>query len=423
VNHRVDSWVVDRFGLLQERQFRLLFIGRTVSMLGSAMAPVALAFAVLDTLRGSASDIGIVLACRQVPVVLLILLGGVWGDRLPRNVVMVASNVLSGASQAAAAALLLAGRAQLWELAVLAVANGASSAFFFPASAGVVPLTVSPPLLQQANAALRLGLNATTIAGAALGGLLVAATNPGVAILLDAVSYLVAAVALRWIRLPLAMRAAGASVAHDLRLGWRDFRSRGWLWAIVVQFGLVNAVESGSINVLGPGVAKAYFGGAAGWGLVLTAQTVGLVVSGLLMLRWKPRRILLTATFGAFGLALPPLVLARPLPLGGVLAAGFLAGVGMEVFGVLWQTAMQQEIPTEMLSRLSSYDALGSWALIPVGSALAAPVASVIGTSWTFVTAAAVVVLATGLVLLSRDVRTLERRGADLGGAPSAGRA
>jgi MFS family permease len=407
-----------RFVPLREREFRLLFIGRTVSMLGSAMAPVALAFAILDTLHGSPTDIGIVLACRQVPVVLLLLLGGVLGDRLPRNLVMVASNGLSGGSQAVAAVLLLTGRAQLWELAVLAAVNGASSAFFFPASAGVIPLTVTPALLQQANATLRLGLNTTTIAGAALGGLLVAATNPGIAILVDAVSYVAAAWALGLMRLPTGARAAPSSVLHDMRVGWGDFRSRGWLWAIVVQFGVVNAAESGAVNVLGPGVAKAHFGGAAGWGLVLTAQTAGLVVSGLLLLRWKPRRLLLTATFGAFGLVLLPLVLAHPLPFGGVVAGAFIAGVGLEIFGVLWQTAMQQEIPADKLSRLSSYDALGSWALIPIGSALAAPVASAVGTAPTFLGVAAIVVTATVLVLLSRDVRTLERRGAAHAGPP-----
>jgi MFS family permease len=399
-----------RFGALRERQFRLLFVGRTVSMLGTAMAPVALAFAILNTLHGSASDIGIVLACRQVPVVVLLLVGGVWGDRLPRNLVMVASNVISGASQGIAAALLLSGHATLSELAALAALNGASTAFFFPASAGVLPLLVTKPLLQRANAALRLGLNITTIAGAALGGLLVAATNPGVAIAIDAASYLLAAVALaRMIRLPSSTRVAAESVLHGLRAGWRDFTSRGWLWAIVVQFGIVNAVESGAVNVLGPGVAKAHFGGPAAWGLILTMQTLGLVASGLVLLRWRPRRILLAATFGAFGLALLPLVLARPLPLGGVMAGAFCAGVGMEVFGVLWQTAMQQEIPIEKLSRLSSYDALGSWALIPIGSALTAPIASALGTTRTFVGVVAVVVIVTSLVLFSSDVRTLQR--------------
>jgi MFS family permease len=374
------------------------------------MAPVALAFAVLNTLHGSPTDIGIVLAVRQVAVILLLLFGGVWGDRLQRNRVMVSSNVVSGVSQAIAGALLLTGRATLWELAALAALNGASSAFFFPASTGVIPQTVPQTMLQQANAALRLGLNTTTIAGAAIGGIIVAATNPGLAILVDALSYGVAAVALALMHLPAGLRMEGSSVVHELREGWRDFWSRTWLWGIVMQFGILNAAESGAVNVLGPNVAKHHLGGPAGWGLILTAQTVGLILSGLLLLRWRPRRLLLVATFGAFGIALPCLALAGPLPLLAVLLFAFAAGCSMEIFGVLWGTALQQEIPQERLSRVSSYDALGSWVLMPLGFAIAGPIAAAIGDRATFLGAAAIVIVASTLVLFSRDVRTLERR-------------
>jgi len=379
-------------------------------MLGSAMAPVALAFAILNTLHGSPSDIGIVLAVRQVVLIVLLLFGGVWGDRLRRNRVMVGSNVVSGLSQAVAAALLLSGGAALWELAVLAAVNGASSAFFVPASTGVIPQTVPPTMLQEANAALRLGLNATTITGAAIGGVIVAATNPGIAILADAVSYGVAAVALALMHLPAGLRLEESSVVQELRDGWHDFWSRTWLWGIVVQFGVLNAAESGAVNVLGPNVAKQHLGGPAGWGLILTAQAVGLIVSGLLLLRWRPRRLLLVATFGAFAIALPCLALARPLALPAVLVFAFGAGCGAQIFGVLWGTAVQQEIPQERLSRISSYDALGSWVLMPIGFAIAGPVAAAIGDRATFLGAAATVIVASALVLLSRDVRTLERR-------------
>ena len=184
-----------RLGPLHEREFRLLFTGRTISMAGSAMAPVALAFAALD-LTGSNTDLGIVLAARQLPVILFLLIGGVISDRLPRHRVMVLSNLVSGASQACVAALILTGHAQIEELAALAAVNGMSSAFFFPASSGIVPQTVPLGLLQQANATLRLGLNGTSIIGAAIGGILVAAIGPGWAIAVDAASYGIAAAAL-----------------------------------------------------------------------------------------------------------------------------------------------------------------------------------------------------------------------------------
>jgi MFS family permease len=401
---------VSLLGPLHERDFRLLFAGQTTSRLGTAMAPVALAFAVLTTLHGSATDLGYVLAARQLAVVVLLLFGGVWADRLPRHHVMVFSNLASGAAQAGTAVLLLAGSARLWELAALAVVNGASSAFFFPAAVGIIPQTVPSQMLQQANATLRLAMNGTSIAGAALGGLVVAAANPGVAIACDAASYVLAAGALAAIRLPKGLRMEGSTVFRELRAGWRDFWLRPWLWAIVLQFGIVNAAQSGAVNVLGPEVAKRHLGGAAAWGTVLTAETAGVVLCGVMMLRWQPRLILRTATYSVFSIALILLALAVPLPFPLVVAAAFATGFGIEIFGVLWDTAMQQEIPQDMLSRLSSYDALGSWVLIPIGLAVAGPIGDAIGARATFLGAAGLTVGATLLVLLSRDVRTLERR-------------
>lgn len=408
------SILLSRLGPLREREFRLLFAGRTISMAGSAMAPVALAFAVLNTLHGSATDLGLVLTVRQIPAVVFLLFGGVWSDRLPRHRVMVASNLLSGASQAVAAALLLSGHAQLWQLAVLAAANGSSSAFFWPASTGIVPQTVSLPMLQQANATLRLALNATNIGGAALGGILVAATSPGWAIAFDAATYGLAALTIGAMNLPAGSRIEGSTVFLELREGWDDFWSRPWLWAIVLQFGVVNAVENGAVQIFGPTVAKEHLGGPAAWGAVLTAVSAGLVLSGLLMLRWRPRRILLVATLAVFPFVFPLLALAVPAPLAIVIAAGFLAGFFVEIFGVLWDTAMQQEIPLEKLSRLSAYDALGSIVLTPIALATLGPIGAAMGIRATLIGCAVLTVAATAPVLLSRDVRTLERRTAPL---------
>jgi MFS family permease len=398
-----------RSGPLGERPFRLLFLGRTTSFIGNAFANVALAFAVLE-LTGSKADLGYVLAARSLPQVVFLLVGGIWADRLPRHRVMVVSNVVSGLSQAAIAALLLLGHAQLWHLMVLGAVNGLSSAFFFPAAVGIVPQTVSQPMLQSANALLRLGTNASWIGGAALGGLIVAATNPGIGLACDAASFLIAALLLGLIRLPPGLRMEGSNFRAELAEGWREFSSRPWLWSIVLQFGFVNAVELGTENVLGPSIANDHFGGAAAWGLILTAQSTGLVLGGLLMLRFRPRRILLAATLG-FLLTIPFLLaLAGPIPLVAIVAAAAIAGIGSEIFGILWDTAMQQEIAEEKLSRVSSYDALGSFVLIPLGLAVAGPVAEAIGTRSTILAAAAVSLTATLAVLLVRDVRTISRR-------------
>jgi MFS family permease len=402
-------WSERSRGPFREREFTLLFLARTTSVTGSAFANVALAFAVLE-LTGSKADLGYVLAARSVPQVVFLLVGGIWADRLPRNRVMLGSNVVSGLSQAAIAALLFAGHAQISHLIVLAALNGASSAFFFPASAGIVPQTVPARMLQNANALLRVGMNASVIGGAALGGLIVAATSPGVGIAVDAGSFFLAALFTAFMRIPTSLRMKGSNFVAELADGWREFSSRPWLWAIVVQFGFVNAVELGTENVLGPAIAKDHFGGAAAWGLILTAQSLGLVAGGVALLRFRPRRILLAATLG-FLLTVPFLLaLAVPLPLAGVVFAAGFAGIGLEVFQVLWETAMQQEIPQEKLSRVSSYDALGSFVLIPLGLAAAGPVAEIAGTRPTILGAAAISLTATLAVLLVRDVRTIPRR-------------
>ena len=164
----VDS----RLGPLAEPQFRLLYAGQAVSLLGDALVPVALAFAVLD-LTGSATDLGLVLAAQILPLALFLLAGGVWADRLPRQLVMLASDLVRCAVQAVLAALLLSGRAQLWELIVTAAIYGVAEAFFRPASTGLIPATVSPGRLQQANALLGMTTNGAWILGPALAGILV----------------------------------------------------------------------------------------------------------------------------------------------------------------------------------------------------------------------------------------------------------
>jgi MFS family permease len=396
-------------GPFGQREFRLLFLGRTTSLVGSAFANVALAFAVLE-LTGSKADLGYVLAARSVPQVVFLLAGGIWADRLPRHRVMVGSNVISGLSQSAVAALLLSGHARIWQLATLAAVNGGSSAFFLPASTGIVPQTVPRPLLQSANALLRMGLNASFIGGAALGGVVVGATSPGVGIAVDGASFFLAAASLGAMRTPATLRMEGSSFVAELREGWREFSSRTWLWAIVAQFAIVNSMEQGAEQVLGPAIAKAHLGGATGWGLVLTAGSLGLLAGSFVLLHFRPERPLFAATLG-FLLTIPfPLMLSIPASLALVVVAAALAGIGIEVFSILWDTTLQQEIAQEKLSRVSSYDALGSFVLTPLGLAAAGPVAQAAGTRETMLGAAALSLGATLAVLLSHDVRTIRRR-------------
>jgi MFS family permease len=351
-----------------------------------------------------------VLAAGSLPTIVFLLVGGIWADRLPRHHVMVGSNLVSGACQAAVAALLFAGVAQVWEIAALAAVRGAAIAFFFPASGGIVPQTVPQSLLQQANALLRLSRNATFIVGGALAGLVVAATSPATGIAVDAATFFIAAAFIGAMHLPAGLRMEATSFTADLAEGWREFSSRTWLWAIVLQFSVVNAVVLGAQGVLGPAIANESLHGAAGWGFVLAAEAAGLAAGGLVMLRLRPRRMLLAATIGML-LTVPLLFgLAVPVTLAAVCLLAFVSGMGMETFGVLWDTTMQQEIPQDRLSRVYSYDALGSWALVPLGLAAVGPISEAIGTQATLVGAGLLSLGATLAVLLVRDVRELPRR-------------
>ncbi|MGI9113080.1 MAG: MFS transporter [Gaiellaceae bacterium] len=394
---------------LREREFRLFFAGRAVSLLGGAIAPVALAFAVLD-LTGSKTDLGLILAAREIPLVLFLLVGGIFADRIPRNRVMVGANAASALSQAVAAALLITGNAQVWHLALLAAVNGGASAFFFPASAAVVPQTVPAPLLQQANALLQLAMSSASIGGAAIAGFLVAAFGSGWAIAVDAGSYVLAASLIALMRLPAPEAGESARFLSELVEGWREFRSRSWLWTIVLQFSVLLMVTIGSWSVLGPVVAEEELGGPKAWGAILTAQAAGLVVGGLLGLRYRPRRMLVVATLAILVMPAPLIALGFPLGLAWIAALAFFAGLGIEIFSLLWNTTVQQEVPPAKLSRVYSYDALGSLALVPLGLALAGPIADQIGVRATLWGAAAIGITVTIAVLFVSEVRTLERR-------------
>jgi predicted MFS family arabinose efflux permease len=400
---------VSRLGALREPQFRLLFLGRTASLLGSAFAPVALAFAVLDDLNGSATALGVVLAGIWLPQIVFILVGGVWADRIPRNLVMAGTDLVMFAVQGTIAVLLLTGRAELWQLFALQLVRGTANAFFFPASSGLVPSVISAARLQEANALLRLAQSTTSIVGAGLAGLVVAGVGSGWALAFDAATFLVSAAFVVRIRVPVAARHAASSFLHELREGWGEFRSRPWLWSIVLQFMFINAFSVGTYLVLGPVVSQDDLGGASAWGFILAGMSAGMVVGGLLFLRLRPRRILLVASLG-YILAAPVLfLLAIPAPLALIIAAAVVAGIGTETFGVMWDTAMQQQIPQDRLSRVYSYDALGSYVCIPIGLSVAGPLSDLLGVGGALVFAGLVTVVATGLVLLVHDVRTLRR--------------
>jgi MFS family permease len=415
------------------RNFLLLTGATVLSGLGSSGALIATAFAILAT-GGSATDVGLVAAARTIPLVLFLLIGGAVADRLPRHRVMVAANALSCVSQGLFAVLVLAGEPRLWQMAVLAALGGTGQAFFAPASEGMVLASVSGPQAGRAFAVFRMGMNGANIGGAALGGALVAAVGPGWVLAVDAVAFALAGTLRAFLDVSgVPERAPGGGVLRDLRDGWREVASRPWLWAVVIQFSIVNAVVSAAEAVYGPLVAEQHLGGPGPWGLALAAFGAGTAGGALLMTRLTPRRMLLTGTLCVFPLALPSAALAVPLPAAGLTVLMFGTGIAVEVFAVTWMTALHQEIPEEKFSRVSSYDWLGSLAMVPVATALAGPVQDLIGRSAALWGCSALIALLTAAVLCVPDVRRLTRRQPDArtaptsplgdrtGGAPSSG--
>lgn len=394
---------------LRERDFRLLWLGQMTSMLGNALVPVALAFAVLD-LTGSATDLGLVLAAQTLPLVLFLLAGGVWADRLPRQLVMVASDVVRGCVHVTIALLLVTGAAEVWHLAALMAVFGTAEAFFQPAYTGVVPHTVPPERLQQANALLSVSNGAMLMAGPAIAGVLVAVSGPWLAFAFDAVTFAVSGTCLLALSLPRAIdRAARTSFVRELREGWDELVSRTWLWTLIAWAGTYLCFVVAPFYVLGPVVAKEELGGATAWAAISSAWAAGSLVGGAVALRWRPLRPMLVCCWLVFWEVVPLSLLALAAPVWLIAPAQAVGGAVMGLFMALWATTLQQHVPAERLSRVSSYDWLGSLGLMPLGYVLAGPVAGAIGVSTTLWISVAWVVVSTSAILLVRDVRTLRR--------------
>ena len=370
------------WGPLTERNFRLFFIGQTASQIGSGMAPVAIVFAVLA--HGTASDVGYVLAAGTVPLVILLLVGGVVGDRMSRRKLMLQSDSLRTFAECALGLWVLLGNPPLWGFMALAALMGIGQAFFNPALTGIVPQMLNDEKLQQGNALNGISNSSGGVIGPAIAGVIVAVSSPGWAILIDGLTYLVSVVSLAKIRIDWQASEDSDSFISLLRQGWREFWSRTWLWAIVVEASFVNALFA-SFLVLGPVVAKQSLGGAKAWGAILAAEGLGAVVGGIIMLRVHPRRPLLVATLSALVFPVPLFFVAARSPTIVIALSGFLAGVFITVFSVQWSTTVQREIPSDVLSRVSAYDWFGSLALMPIAMALVGPLSSRIGITTTLV--------------------------------------
>jgi MFS family permease len=401
------SSLAGRVGILREPNYRRLFFGRTISLIGDGMAPVAIAFAILD-LTGSATDLGIVLAAHSLLITALVLVGGVFADRISPRLAMLRADLVRMVAMGAIAVLLIAGVAEIWELAVLYAIEGAATAFFNPASNAIVPAVVAAPRLQEANALLNLSRSLGKVVGPALAGILLALGSPGAAIAVDAATFALSALFLLRLRVPRILPAGEPAFFAELRHGWSEFISRSWLWAVVASAAFTNAIFFPAFQVLGPTVAQESLGGSSGYALIAASLGVGSLIGGGVALALRPRRPLLVGEGLLICIGLPVALLALPAALVAVAFGALVTGAALSIAEILYDTATAQQIPQASLSRVAAYDWFGSLALEPIGLALVGPLAAGIGISTTLWLAAATMTLCQAAVLCVPSVRHLQ---------------
>lgn len=402
----VSVTTLRRAGVLSHREFRRLAGGATVSALGNGITPVALAFAVLD-LGGSAAQLGLVEAAFSAAEVATTLLGGVLGDRVSRRIMMQGSSLGSALVQAALGLTLVLHHASIGSLTLFGMLAGVLSALSGPASKAVTRMTVPEDELAGAVATRALLQQLALTVGFAIGGILVAATGSGWAIMIDAATFAVAAACFARLQLPEVAAGPRGTVFAELGDGAREVLRHAWLWLLIGQALLYHLFYGGAQSVLGPIVVGEGMSRAA-WGAALAWLMVGFVVGGLICLRWRPRRSLFAGTALLCMTSLFPLAMAFAPSPPLVWLGALLHGVGLSIFSVFWDLAIQQNVPDEKLSRVYSFDMVGSFVARPLGLALTGPVAEAVGFERWLVVVAAVIGGSSLLALLSGDVRRLE---------------
>jgi len=397
--------------VLAIRDFRLLLIDRLLAPFSMGFSLVGVSFAVLKV-TGSTADLSYVLAAQTAPMLVFSLLSGVFADRFRPQRVIMAGNLAVVVGEGVFGLLMLAsGHPPLWAMISLEAVNGIGGAVFYPASQALLPQLVPDTMLQEGSSISRLAMNAGQMTGAAAGGLLVALAGPGWALTLCAAGMtgtVPLMLAVKGGRRPrLAPAGEQPGMIAELRAGWAEFVKHTWLWATVIQFCLVMMAWNGAFMVLGPVVAKAHLGGAAAWGAISAAESFGLVLGGLISLRYTPRRPMLFVVLTGGSFALSPLMLGLVAPLPVICLTAFGLNVLAEVMMVQWTVAMATRIPSDKLARVSSYDAFGSLAAMPLGALVAGPLAASIGVPDTQFAAAAVIFVASAFTLIPRDIWTI----------------
>ena len=399
-----------RVPVLRHRDFRLLYTGQAVSVLGDALLPVALAFAVLDGLDGSPGELGLVLAAQVVPMTFLVLPAGVWADRMSRRMLMLVSDLGRAVVQAVTAALLLAGTAELWQLIALSAAYGALEAFFRPAAGGLTPALVPPDELQQANSLIGLAQNLGHVLGPAAAGVLIVVLSPGAALAVDAATFVVSAAFLAALKEPPRAPHPHGHVPGfwaELKGGIAEVRSRRWMLGFMPAFSAYHLVALPCVIALGAVLAHEELGGAGSWAVITSCFGIGTIAGSVIGLRWKPRRPMRAASLAFVGASLQPAIIALAGSTAAIAAFEALAGVAVAIGFAQWETTLGRLIPGRALSRVTSLDWFTTVGLMPLGYAVAGPVADAVGLHETMVGAAVFTVALFLVALALRDVRAV----------------
>lgn len=379
-------------GGIWSRDFGLFFAARAVAKLGDTMLPVALAAGLLRHGHG-AGAVGLAMAATTVCFAGLVIFGGVFADRFSTRLLMIGADLVRLGTQSLAAVFFFTGNVVLWQICAIGAVNGAAAAVFQPGVASTVPRLAAD--VQKANGAIRVAESTASLAGPAAAGVLVGLASPGAVFAAHAATYGISALCLLVLRLP---PARPGSQPHsdgfraDLVQGWREFRSRTWLWGVIAVFGVLMITTTGpTVPLVATLVVQEHGSGA--YGLVNSALGAGTVLGGLLALRLRPRRMLRAGAIALVAYAAFPAAVGAQLSVPLMSAGAAVAGAGVSFWGVMWATSVQTQVPPDVLNRIHAYDVAGSLALLPVGQALAGPAAAAFGAETVLLTGGVMTVM------------------------------
>ena len=399
--------IADLKALAQNKGFIPLICARFVSNVGNGLSPVALAYGVLSLKGSSAGDLSLVMVARFAPTIFLMLIGGVVGDRFKRNRIVGAADIIGSAFASVSAISFIVGFANIPLLCVMGGLFGVLNALWWPAFSGVLPEILPKESLQKGNAVVGLISNFAVVLGALLGGTVVTFFGPGWALLVDAISFFIAGLLVWKIDLPIVVRTVKNSMIHDLKVGWHEFSSRSWVVVVVLAFTFINFCFEATMTVLGPLAFNTRGHGPRDWSFNLAALTTGMIIGGVISIKVHFKHPLVMGMIAISMTALWNFSIGLTLALPLVIFTAILAGIALEIFNVIWGTSMQTNIPEESYSRVVSYDVLGSFAIAPIGVALAGPLSEWIGTSKTLIAAGTITLIASLIPLLFKSVRDL----------------